>query len=216
MFTAAATIAAAPSRPARHAAPRYVAFGFEPTWSVVIEGGRMTFDPGDGHAESMPLPPRRPIRNGYRYVAPNLMVEVRHVRCESYSGRIFADTVRTTGAVEDGCGGTPIPPPNLADSSWTVQFVDRMRPPERSGRLRLEFVEGRMTLRATCHDYEGAYRERRPLLRVTSIAESRRVCPPSALERRIVAIMRTPMRMRFVDGDTMVLTNRTGSLRLLP
>jgi len=223
LLLAAAAASAAPARPAGPAAPaaRYEAGGFEPFWSLVIENGWLTFTPnmGDRPTIRVRTPRRLPLSNGYRYiVSPQLTVTVRHERCEGYNSRIYTDTVYVTGIAEGGCGGAPIAPPDLAYSGWTVRAVDRTRLPE--GRnipdVGVEFREGRMTLRGVCHSYAGNYRERRPLLQVTAIADSWTGCQASAIERRIVAIMRTPMRMRFVDGDTLVLSNRTGTLRLAP
>jgi heat shock protein HslJ len=216
LLAATATIGAAPPRPS---APRYWAGGFEPSWSFVIEHGRMIFDPHTGDPViNVPLPRRQPIRNGYRYVTRELSVTVRHVRCDSYDGRTFMDTVRPSLAVEDGCGGTPITAPDVTYAGWTVQYVDGVRLPDPPSAMNLTvgFHEGRITLQARCHTYSGTYRERRPLLRVQAITESWAACPASATERRIVEIMLTPMRMRFIDGDTLVLSNRTGSLRLSP
>jgi hypothetical protein len=114
LLAATAIIGAAPPR---FAAP-YEAGGFEPTWHLEIGRGRLAFDAGVGDpVVRIPLPRRQAVRNGYRYVARGLTVDVRHVRCDAYNGRSFADTVRVSGVVEAGCGGTPIPPPTLAYSS---------------------------------------------------------------------------------------------------
>lgn len=221
LLAAATATGAAQARPAHPTAPapRYEAGGFEPFWSLVIENGWLTYTPNQG--DDMPqirvrTPRRQPTRHGYRYVvSPHLTIDVRHERCEDYGSRTFADTVYVTGVAEGGCGGTPIAPRDLTYSSWTVQRVDRTRLPE-APELTIGFREGRMRFQGQCHVYEGNYRERRPLLQVTAITESWTGCQPSATERRIAAIMRSPMQMRFVDGDTLVLSNRAGSLRLLP
>ena len=104
LLAATATIGAASPRPS---APRYWAGGFEPSWSFVIEHGRMIFDPHTGDPViNVPLPRRQPIRNGYRYDTRELFVTIRHVRCDSYDGRTFMDTVHPSWAVEAGCGTT--------------------------------------------------------------------------------------------------------------
>jgi hypothetical protein len=217
LLAAAATIGAAP---ARHSvpAPRYEGGGFEPSWTVVIEHGRLTYDPGYGGEGriSVPLPRRQAVRNGYRYVIRGLTVDVRHVHCESYNGRTYADTIHVTGHAEEGCGGTPIPPPDLGYSGWTIQYVDSTRLPEGGPELSVSFREGSLHYSGQCHVVEGTYRERRPFLHVRVVSESWSDCPRTAIERRIVEIMRSPMRMSFVDGDTLVLTNRAGTLRLTP
>lgn len=220
LVAAAVTIGAAPTRQPRHPtpAPRWEGGGFEPSWSVVIEHGRLTWDPGYGGEGrfSVPLPRRQAVRNGYRYVTRRLTVDVRHVRCESYNGRTYADTVHVTGHAEEGCGGATIPPPDLGYSGWTVQSVNGTRWPEGGPDLAVSFREGHVRYSGQCQVFEGTYRERRPLLQVRVTSESSSGCPPSAIERRIAAIMRSPMRMSWVDGDTLVLTNQAGSLHLVP
>jgi heat shock protein HslJ/uncharacterized membrane protein len=218
MLAAAATIGAAPSRPPRHAAP-YEAAGFEPNWEIRISGGRLTFDPGTTRPGfTIPAPRRQPTRRGYRLVMPRLVIDVRHERCGSYDGRTFTDTVHAwfEGRNHDGCGGAPIPRADLAYSSWSIDYVDRTRLPDRPYNYTIEVREGRVTLRSGCRDYGGSYRERRPLLRLADLGVTRTACPSRADERRILDILRAPMRMTFIDGDTLVLTNRAGSLRLLP
>lgn len=104
LLAAIATTGAAPSRPTRPAAPapRFEAGGFEPNWTLVIERGWLTYDFGvaDVPPIRMRMPRRQAVRNGYRYVSRRLTADVRHVRCEAYGGRIYADTVRVSGVAE--------------------------------------------------------------------------------------------------------------------
>lgn len=216
LLAAAATIGAAPPRPTAPA-PRYEAGGFEPSWSFVIEHGRMIFDPRTGGPViNVPLPRRQPIRNGYRYDTRELFVEIRHVRCESYDGRTFMDTVHPSLAVEAGCGGTPIPPPNLANSSWEIASAGGLRPREQST-YQFGFGDGRVSIQVGCHAYNGTYSERRPVLSVGRLAPTtEHFCWTSLMEGPLLAILRNPVRMSWIDGDTLVLKGRGGSIRLLP
>lgn len=215
LLAAAATIGAAPSRPPAPAA-RYEAGGFEPSWWLVIEHGRMTHDPRTGEpVVSVPLPRRQMIRNGYRYVTRELTVTVRHVRCDAYNGRTFTDTVRVSLAVEEGCGGQAIPPPTLAEIGWEIDTVAGLRPANQDV-YSFGFGDGRISIQIGCRSYSGTYRERRPVLNVGPLALTRNFCPISALERRLLAILRGPVRMSWVEGDTLVLTGRGGSIRLIP
>jgi heat shock protein HslJ len=216
LLAAAATIGAAPGRP--NAPARYTAGSFEPTWSLVIEDGRMTFYSGaDEPPVSVALPRRRPVRNGYRYVSRAFTVEVRHVRCDAYNGQTYADTVRVSLAVEEGCGGIAIPPPTLKDySGWDVFSVGNVRPPPTGQRFRFEFEDREVRINAGCHDYSARYRERRPVLTLGPLRPTRSLCPITAFERRLLDILRGPLRMRWVEGDTLILTGRGGSIRLTP
>ena len=214
LLAATATIGAAPPRPSA-SGPRYEAGGFEPSWSLVIEHGRLTYDSGTGQPVlNIPLPRRQAVRNGYRYVSRHLTVDVRHVLCQSYDGRTLPDTVRPSLAVEAGCGGIPIPPPTLAYSGWQIHSVAGMQPQSRDV-YTFEFREGRMNVRVGCRNYSSAYRERRPILTLGPLSLTRNFCPTSALERRLLAILRGPVRMTWVDGATLILTGRSGSIRLL-
>lgn len=217
LVAAAATIGAAPAR--NDAPARYRAGGFEPTWSLVIEGGRMTFNSGaeDDPPVSVPLPRRRPVRNGYRYVSRAFTVDVRHVRCDAYNGQTYADTVRVSLAVEEGCGGIAIPPPTLDDyPGWDIASVGALRPPPTGQIYRFEFGERDVRVSVGCHEYRAGYRERRPVLTLGPLRLTHSSCPRTPLERRLLAILRGPLRMRWVDGDTLILTGRGGTIRLTP
>lgn len=215
LLAATALIGAAPPRPA----PRFEAGGFEPSWELVIQGARLTYNPGTSDRTfTIPVPRRRPVRNGYRLVSPRLMVEVLHTRCQSYGGRHFTDTVNVTyrGRFQDGCGGGVLPPPDLGYSAWDIQAVGGTRVRSEHNPNIIEFREGRITLRTACHDYGGTYRERRPILTVGALTTTRTACPTQAIERRALAILRGPLRMTWVEGDTLVLTGPGGAIRLFP
>jgi heat shock protein HslJ len=218
LLAAAATIGAAPARPARHAAPapeaRYEAGGFEPSWSLVIESGWLNYNPGTDELIRVRLPRRQPVRNGYRYVLPDLTVDVRHVQCDSYNGQTFADTVTVTGIVEPGCGGVAIPPDTLRYTGWEVTFFDGTP----AGHDNFTFFfegDGRLTGHAGCSDFSMTYREQRPLLRLGPMRITRRDCEGMGreVERRALRIFAGTMRMSFFDGDNLRLTGSGGVLR---
>ena len=213
LLAATALVGAAPPRPA----PPYEAGGFEPSWDLRIDRGRLIYDSGTGEPViNIPLPRRQAVRNGYRYVSRHLTVDVRHVRCDAYNGRTFADTVRPSLAVEAGCGGRAIPPADLAFSGWQIASVAGLRPPGDHDVYSVGFDEARINVRVGCRDFSGTYRERRPVLHVGPLSLTRNVCPTSALELRVRAILSGPVRISWVDGDTLVLTGRGGSMRLPP
>lgn len=218
LLAAAATIGAAPVGPSRHAAP-YEAGGFEPSWEVRISGGRLHFDPGTTQpAFTVRLPRREPTRRGYRLVMPGLIVDVRHEPCNSYDGRAFPDTVYAffNGSNHDGCGGVSIPPRRLIHSSWSVGSVGRTRLPDEDN-YSVQFNEGgRFVIQSACDKYEGTYRERRPRLQIPNLARTWTACSHRVVDSRVVAILRAPMRMRFIDGDNLILTSPAGSLHLVP
>lgn len=221
-----ASIGAGPPRPSRPAAPapRYEAGGFEPTWSLVIENGRLTYDPGlaDVPPTSAPLPRRQPLRNGYRYVVSRqLTVTVRHVRCDAYAGRTFADTVYVTGVAEGGCGGRPIAPGRLNSTIWEVGSLNGV--PFQPDDSNLLFAyDGVVRGSLGCSTFSVPYAERRPFVRFGRMTLNRGDCfglvrrlSPER-ERRALQIFTGRSRISFVDGDTLILTGSHGTARLNP
>lgn len=228
LLIAAATIGAAPARPSAPPS-RYEASGFEPSWELAIERGRLTLNPGTTEpVMRMPVPRRQPVRNGYRLVSPRLAVDVRHTRCEGYDSRTWTDTIHITlhGRTNDGCGGTPIAPASLEETGWYIRSVAGTRLPGDSDDWKIDFRGGRATLRVRCQEYSGTYRERRPTLTLGTwqpAAQGSCVGRPElralgqrVLEQRALAILRGPLRISFVEGDTLVLTGPGGSIRLFP
>src|SRR5205085_2014294 len=110
------------------------------------------YDPRNGAPViNMATPPRRAVRNGYRFVSRDIIVDVRHLRCDAEWGRTYTDTVRISGrraypAV--GCGGTGIAPTNLNYTNWNIRAVAGTQLPEDSDDWTIEFREGRITITA--------------------------------------------------------------------
>jgi len=223
LLMASALVGAAPSRPSRASAPapapRYEAGGFEPFWTLVIEGGWLTFNPGTTEPViTVRTPRRQPIRNGYRYVVSRqLTIEVRHMRCDSYSSRTFADTVYVTGVAEGGCGGTPIAPARLTATIWEMGALNGV--PFRRQDSNFLFAWDNVVRGAVgCSDFSVPFTERRPFVQFGRMTVSRRDCGGLGpeRERRVLAIFSGRSRISFVDGDTLILTGRHGTARLRP
>ena len=214
-LAAMAVIGAAPAQRARP----YEAGGFEPNWTLTIANGRLTYDSGvaDRPVISMPVPRRQAVRNGYRYVTRQLTIDVRHVRCESYAGRTFADTVRVSGVVEPGCGGRPVAPAALSATIWELGAIGGTR--FRRGDVNLHFsYEGVVSGTVGCSDFSVPFTERRPFVHFGRMTVNRRDCPGLGLERerRALAIFSGRSRISFVDGDTLILTGSHGNAVLVP
>jgi heat shock protein HslJ len=215
MLAATTLVGAAPSPPAA----RYTAGGSEPFWSFVIERGRIIYNPGTGEPTfTLRAPPRQAVRNGWRYVTPRLVIDIRHVRCEDEAERYFVDTVRVTtdGPTYSGCGGAALPPESLADTDWTITAIGGT--PVRGDGYNLQFREGRVSGRVGCNEFSGTYREMRPRLRFGPMAVTRMACPGPrmAFENRVLRILAGPVRMSFFEGDSLVLTGNGGTMRLQP
>jgi heat shock protein HslJ len=228
LLAAAATIGAAPSRPSRSPVPapttRYEAGGFEPFWTLVIESGWLTYNPGqaDVPPTRVRVPRRQPTRTGYRYVvSPQLTIDVRHVRCEDYGSRTYADTVYVTGVAEGGCGGRPIAPARLTATVWEIGWLNGVPVRREDGNFLFAYdnvVRGSVG----CSAFTVPFTERRPFVQFGRMTVTRRDCggatggPGAEGERRILEIFSGRSRISFVDGDTLVLTGRHGTARLTP
>lgn len=106
----AATLLAAPAQAQRRT---YEAHGFEPTWHLSVNRGRIVFESGEGSQVSVLAPAREPFANGYRYVTSRIVVRVERRECEDDSARVYADTVTVyaNGRRFLGCGGTVVREP---------------------------------------------------------------------------------------------------------
>lgn len=218
LIAATALIGAAQPQRAR-LEPPYEAGGFEPSWQLEIRDGRLVYDPGQAKVARIriPLPPRQAQPNGYLYVSPVLIVDVRHERCESYDGRTYADTVRVTGVREPGCGGRPVAPDMLKATSWEVGAIGGRA--YQHGEVRVNFAYDNVVRgTAGCSDFTVPFFEHRPFVRFGRMTVTRRDCPGLGLERerRALETFSGTSRISFVDGDTLILTGRHGSVRLLP
>jgi heat shock protein HslJ/uncharacterized membrane protein len=201
------------------AAP-YVAHGTEPFWDVTIAGGRIVDRSAEGARVAARTPPRRAIRNGYRYVTPRFRIDVTHVRCGDGMGdRVYADTFRISfpggGPPLDGCGGAVLPPERLAGTDWSIVAIGGGAVSGVS--YQLGFGEdGRLYGRAGCNRFSGPYSEAGRVLTPGPLAATRMACPGPAMdhERRVMAVLGGPAMMRYLDGDTLMLSGHGGTIRL--
>ncbi len=199
-------------------APAYAASGSEPFWRLEIRGGRMTFSPNDGSAGAMvaALPRRQPVRGGYRLVTRRYTVQVRHRVCEDEAERVYRDTVTVTlrGQAYRGCGGTLLPPEALANTDWRIVAIGGT--PVDGDSYALSFFEGRISGRAGCNRLSGPYRQRGNVLTAGPIVATRMACPGPRMahERRVMELLRGPLRISYPAGDVLVLTGSGGTIRL--
>lgn len=101
---AALAIAFAPAHAQRRA---YEAHGFEPTWHLTIDRGRILFESGEGPPISVSAPRGARAGNSRRYVTRRIIVRVIRRECEDEATRVYADTVtiQAHGLRFEGCGG---------------------------------------------------------------------------------------------------------------
>ena len=117
VLAAAAAACAVPAvtnpAPGTPAAETYRALGQEPGWSLVIDGGRISYVGDYGATRiTVPRPDPRPSFNGRRYETPRLIVDLTYARCnDAMSGHGYEHQVLVIadGRSVRGCGGARRP-----------------------------------------------------------------------------------------------------------
>lgn len=198
----------------------YRAHGTEPFWGVTIGGGRIVYTAPDQPGVDVAAPRPRRIANGYRYVTPAMRIEITHVRCNDGMGdRYYADTFQVyfSGADRplEGCGGITLPPDTLNDTGWGIAAIDggEIAPAETYG---LQFGDGRLSGQAGCNRFSGPYAETAGTLTAGPIMSTRMACPEPRMthERKMLRLLRGPVRFRYPDGDTLLMTGNGVTVRL--
>lgn len=211
LLTAAGSAAAQPSAP-------YRAVGTEPFWSVTIDRGRMTYDDPEGRRVSVRTPRARPMRLGRRYETPRLSVTIlRGQECsDGMSDRRYADRVRVhvDGRRLEGCGGAVLAPATLANTSWEMVSINGRAVPG-GERYRVEFGTDRISGKAGCNSFGGAYRVGRDGFQAGPLAMTRMACPGPAMEHEqaFARLLAGRVRLLYPQGD-LVMRGTAGEVRL--
>jgi heat shock protein HslJ/uncharacterized membrane protein len=212
------------STPPPAASPEtYRALGTEPFWNIAIGGGRIVYSTPEPR-ERLDLPAsaaRAAPGGGRRYVTDRFTMDVsRAGRCsDGMSDFDYPDTVRVTfaggGRVLDGCGGPVLPPESLADTRWSITGIDGETLP-RADNYVLGFAGGRLSGQAGCNQFSGSYTEANNMLTSGAIMATRMAClgPRMTHERRVLQLLRGPVRLSYQDGRTLVLTGNGVTVRL--
>jgi heat shock protein HslJ/uncharacterized membrane protein len=198
----------------------YRAVGTEPFWSVTIEGGRMVYEDPEGKRISVRAPRARPMRAGRSYVTQRLRLTIfRGQECsDGMSDRRYADSVRAIvdGRRLEGCGGAILPPESLADTSWEIVAIDGA-PVHGGDQYRMEFARDRLTGKAGCNSFSGAYRVGRDGFQAGPLAMTRMACPGQLMahEQAVSRILAGRVRLYYPDGTTLVMRGAgVGEIRL--
>lgn len=211
-LTATATSAAAQE------SDSYRAAGTEPFWSVTISHGRMVYESPEGRPVSVAAPVARPSFNGRRYVTRRLVVDITRQPCsDGMSDRTYQDRVLVTidGRTLDGCGGGFTEPSRLAHTSWRIVAINNVRVPV-SGPYRIDFTEDRISGQAGCNRLSGGYTLAGDALTPGRVAATRMACrgPGAVHERAALRVLGGRLRVAQPSENVMVLSGRTGSIRL--
>lgn len=194
----------------------YRALGTEPFWSIEIANGRMTYDSPEG-GFNVSAPRVRETGDGRRYETQRIILDIWAEECsDGMSDRGYADTVRAQvdGRTLTGCGGAILAPASLADTSWTIVEIDDQ--PVSGDIYAMQFTADRISGQAGCNRFSGGYTVDGPTLTPGAIMATRMACPEPRMthERRALQVLGGPVEIGHPDGDTLLLTGNSGSLRL--
>ena len=190
----------------------YRALGTEPFWSLVLDGGRATFESPDAAPVVLPLPPGRASFNGMRHVGDRIVIDITHSPCsDGMSDRRYADTVMVAIDGRDlrGCGGAVLPPEDLAGTRWIIRRIDGRAvtgPPERPAEL--AFADGRIAVGTGCNRMGGSYRVEGARLVTGPLASTRMACPQPMMgqEDALGALFAAGATLRFTPEGALLLS----------
>jgi heat shock protein HslJ len=195
----------------------FTAFGNEPGWRLVIEGGRMTLN-ADYGATTLTVPAAEPvpIAGGRRYAGAeagrSLEVTVLDRIChDTMTGmpRPFTVSVEFDGRSLDGCGGEPA---SLLRGAWLVESIDGA-PALQDAKPTIAFGDdGRVSGNASCNSYSGSYALTGEGLAVSGLLSTMKACPPPLMQQEdaFLAILRDLMRFECPPDGALVLHSVAG------
>lgn len=196
----------------------YRALGTEPFWSLTIDQRTIAFEEANAPGVRIVQARPRPIIGvaGEIYQTPRINVNIVHASCsDGMSDRIYPDKVqvRIDGRAFEGCGGQPMAPANLANSSWTVEAING-RPTGGGERFQLRFEGERMSGQFGCNRVSGGYNVADMTLTAGNLAMTRMACPDMSFETQATRILAQPVQLSMLPGDTLAMSNAAGSITL--
>lgn len=201
-------------------ADAYFALGTEPGWTLEITSARLNYH-GDYGATKILVanPGARPSFNGERYVTDRLTVDVTHSLCnDGMSDRRYADTVTVTadGKTVKGCGGTILPPSNLAGTNWTFVSIGGAHV-ARDLPTSLRFDGTQLSGSAGCNRISGDYTSDGKRLTAGPLLATQMACPGAGMaqEQAFMALMAKPVSLRFTPDGRLILVGEGGKSAVL-
>lgn len=198
--------------------PLYVALGTEPFWRLTMNSAEIVFTEANAPGVQIAQPTPRPIIGvaGEIYQTPRINVNVVHARCsDGMSDRIYPDKVqvRVDNRAFEGCGGEPMAPAMLSNTSWGVESVNG-RPAPGGDRFFVRFEGDRLSARFGCNSMGGSYRVQGQTLTAGPIAATRMACPDMSFEDQAGRILSQPVGLQWSAGDRLTMSNAAGTIVL--
>jgi heat shock protein HslJ len=193
----------------------YAARGNEPGWILKMDGKTIDYQGDYGQTKiTIPAPEPRPSFNGMRHVADRLTVDITYSSCaDDMSGKRFSDTVTVLadGKQLRGCGGRPLPPESLNETSWTILMMDLM-PVLEGVATELRFADGKISGTAGCNRFNGSFTVAGNIVTVGPMVSTRMMCPEKQMvqEARFLSLLSGPLTKRYTVEGNLVLDNNAG------
>lgn len=217
-LTLAACMAAPPLPPPPPAGGLYVALGTEPFWRLTLNSAEIVFTEANAPGVQIAQPTPRPIIGiaGEIYQTPRIHLNIVHAPCsDGMSDRTYPDKVqvRVDGRAFEGCGGAPMAPAQVANTSWQVTAVNGRSAPA-SDQFFIRFENDRMGAKFGCNSIGGNYSVSGAMLTPGALAATRMACPDMSWEDQASRVLSAPVRMTFRPGDQLLLENAAGTILL--
>lgn len=196
----------------------YRALGTEPFWGLTIDRREIVFTEANAPGTRIVQPTPRVIVGvaGEIYQTPRINVNIVHTPCsDGMSDRTYPDKVqvRVDGRAFEGCGGDPLAPATLANTSWQVLAVNGRETPG-GDRYMVTFQGDRMSARFGCNTMGGSFQVQGTTLTVGRLAATRMACGDMSAENAAARILAQPVQLSLQPGDRMLLQNGAGSIVL--
>ncbi len=196
----------------------YRALGTEPFWGLTIDQREIVFTEANAPGARVVQPTPRVIVGvaGEIYQTPRINVNIVHAACsDGMSDRTYPDKVqvRVDDRAFEGCGGEPLAPATLANTSWQVLAVNGRETPG-GDRYAVSFQADRLSARFGCNTMGGNFQVQGTTLAIGPLAATRMACGDMSAENAAGRILSQPLQISLQPGDRMLLQNAAGSILL--
>ena len=114
-----------------------------------------------------------------------------------------------------GCTSINADARTFEGTRWQVSAING-RPTPATGNYVLRFGDGRIGGQVGCNHLGGDYRAAGDVLTTTALVMTEMACsePAASFESSAIAVLQQPMRMGWISGQRLTLSNAAGSLAL--
>jgi hypothetical protein len=192
------------------------AVGTESEWTLTIADGRIHFAAAGQPPVSVAAVTPKLGESGWTWAAHGLRIDTLPMGCEAKNEDRYRDFVSVTVGRREylGCGGAKLAPDDLFGTGWEIVEIAGGR--VGGANYGIDFADGRFLAYDGCHRVDGTYRQEDGKLSLKIGGGTVGGCGPitRACAARFWQILSEPVDMAFTDRTHLVLTGRTGIVRL--